>query len=343
MPIDLTGITNENEFYTHHYLAAILEGDLKPLFEAWAQKERPPWEALRALARPFQAIDRESDPAERQALRQKWFADLLGVLGYQLNPDVVELEGGTLLSLAGQITRANGQPELWILEVVDGGEEGDPLVAQEEILTKQVFAAAEPPRWVLLYGAKQLLLIDRTKWPSKRFLRFDLGEILGRREPSTLRATAALLHRDSVCPPDQISLLDRLDENSHKHAFAVSEDLKYSAREAVELLGNEAVWYLREVLKEGVYGKDLAEQLTRECLRYLYRLLFLFYVEAREELGYAPMKSEEYRTGYSLESLREAAEMDLSTEEDRNGFFLHHSLQALFPSVPISMRQNPRP
>lgn len=64
MPIDLTGITNENEFYTHHYLAAILEGDLKPLFEAWAQQERPPWEALRALARPFQAIDRESDPAE---------------------------------------------------------------------------------------------------------------------------------------------------------------------------------------------------------------------------------------------------------------------------------------
>ena len=176
----------------------------------------------------------------------------------------------------------------------------------------------------------QLLLIDRTKWPSKRFLRFDLEEILGRRESSTLRATAALLHRDSVCPADQVSLLDRLDENSHKHAFAVSEDLKYSAREAVELLGNEAVWYLREVLKEGVYGKDLAEQITRECLRYLYRLLFLFYVEAREELGYAPMKSDEYRTGYSLESLRDAAEVELSSEEDRNGYFLHHSLQTLF-------------
>ena len=57
------------------------------------------------------------------------------------------------------------------------------------------------------------------------------------------------------------------------------------------------------------YGKDLADQITRECLRYLYRLLFLFYVEAREELGYAPMQSEEYRTGYSLESLRDAAEL----------------------------------
>ncbi|MCZ2154752.1 MAG: hypothetical protein LC114_12765 [Bryobacterales bacterium] len=343
MPIDLTGITNENEFYTHHYLAAILEGDLKSLFEAWAQQERPPWEGLRALARPFQAIDRETDAAERQALRQKWFADLFSVLGYSLSPDVVEMEGGTQLSLAGQITRANGHPELWILECLDGAEEDDPLAAQEELLTKQVFAAAEPPRWVLLRGAKQLLLLDRMKWPSKRFLRFDLGEILGRRELSTLKATAALLHRDSVCPPDQISLLDRLDENSHKHAFAVSEDLKYSAREAVELIGNEAVWYLREVLKEGVYGKDLADQLTRECLRYLYRMLFLFYVEAREELGYAPMKSEEYRTGYSLESLRDAAEVDLSTEEDRNGYFLHHSLQALFRLIHDGWRHELKP
>ena len=351
MGIDLTGVTNENEFYTHHYLAAILEGDLKPLYEAWSQLERPPWEGLRALARPFQAIQRESDPAERQALRRNWFGDLFSVLGYSLTPEVIELEDGALLPLAGQIARANGQPDLWVLAspgddgngaALTGEDEEDPL-AQEEILTRQVFAAPEPPRWVLLYGAKQLILLDRTKWPSKRFLRFDLEEILGRRESSTLRATAALLHRDSVCPADQVSLLDRLDENSHKHAFAVSEDLKYSAREAVELLGNEAVWYLREVLKEGVYGKDLADQITRECLRYLYRLLFLFYVEAREELGYAPMQSEEYRTGYSLESLRDAAEAELSTDEDRNGYFLHHSLQALFRLIHDGWRHELKP
>ena len=42
MALDLTGITNENEFYTHHYLAAILEGDLKPLFEGWSKLENPP-------------------------------------------------------------------------------------------------------------------------------------------------------------------------------------------------------------------------------------------------------------------------------------------------------------
>ncbi len=351
MALDLTGISNENEFYTHHYLAAILEGDLKPLFEGWAKLENPPWDGLRALARPFQAIQRESDPADREALRLRWFADLFGVLGYGLGAVTVEFEDGTEFPLAGQITRPNGQPELWVLYVpgdaesdtTTAGDEDDPLALREEILTKQVFAAAEPPRWVLLFGANQVVLIDRTKWPSKRFLRFNMEEILGRREPSTLRATAALLHRDSVCPPDQISLLDRLDENSHKHAFAVSEDLKYSAREAVELIGNEAVWYLREVLKEGVYGKDLAEEITRECLRYLYRLLFLFYVEAREELGYAPMKSDEYRTGYSLESLRDAAETELSSDEDRNGYFLHHSLQSLFRLIHDGWRHELKP
>ena len=31
---------------------------------------------------------------------------------------------------------------------------------------------------------------------------------------------------------------DVLDENSHRHAHGVSEDLKYSLRDAVELLGN---------------------------------------------------------------------------------------------------------
>src|SRR5262249_16659318 len=123
---------------------------------------------------------------------------------------------------------------------------------------------------------------------------------------------------------------DRLDEESHKHTAKVSEDLKYNVREAIELLGNEAIYYLREVLKEKVYGAISAEDLSRECLRYLYRLLFLFYIEARPALGYAPMDREEFRTGYSLESLRDLALISLETEESRNGYFLDRSIRTLF-------------
>jgi hypothetical protein len=101
----------------------------------------------------------------------------------------------------------------------------------------------------------------------------------------------------------------------------------------VELLGNEVVWYLRET-HQSIYGEIDAEDLTRQCLRYLYRLLFLFFVEARPELGYAPMKSDEYRLGYSLESLRDVVEQgDLTTEESRNGYYLHDSISTLFGLV----------
>ena len=66
--------------------------------------------------------------------------------------------------------------------------------------------------------------------------------------------------------------------------------------------------------KEKIYGIELGEQLGRECLRYMYRLLFLFYIEARPELGYAPMRSDLYRMGYSLESLRALEMTELLTE-----------------------------
>ena len=39
MPIDLTGIQNVGEFYSHHYLDALLEKDLRGLFRQWRSAE----------------------------------------------------------------------------------------------------------------------------------------------------------------------------------------------------------------------------------------------------------------------------------------------------------------
>jgi hypothetical protein len=79
MAIDLTGITNEREFYTHHYLSAILENDLKEVFQEWSRIERenkikPPYSQLKTLAKDYSSLrsllERERDPQIRMHLQR---------------------------------------------------------------------------------------------------------------------------------------------------------------------------------------------------------------------------------------------------------------------------------
>lgn len=342
MALDLTGITNQHEFYTDHYLHAIVEGDLRETFARWEASEAPapPNELRKQGKRYFEGQEELAKLAWRPATdapkmpdeAAAWWAGFWSVLGYKFQPIARELEDGPWAGLHGEIRRPDGAPWLWIVDV-SAALNDDPLGYFEDTLSDAVFGAGEPPRWVLLAHANQVILLDRAKWTENRALRFDLAEILARKDASTLKLMCALLQRESLCPDEGAPLLDALDERSHKNASGVSQDLKYALRESIELIGNEAVYYLKEVRHEGVYDKQLAESLTLECLRYMYRLLFLFYVEARPELNYAPLGSDVYRKGYSLEALRELELVRLTTEESRNGHYFHESLAQLFKLV----------
>ena len=35
------GISNENEFYGHHYLSEVFKGDIRDRLTAWQQREEP--------------------------------------------------------------------------------------------------------------------------------------------------------------------------------------------------------------------------------------------------------------------------------------------------------------
>jgi hypothetical protein len=356
MPLDLTGITNESEFYTDYYMNSILEEDLRPVFARWTTTPESPIERLRRAGATWSQMRAEleetTDPAARLECQRGWLHDFVGALGYRWEAGVRESEDGLAIPITSEITGSHGAPDLWLIEALDPTNElADPLTLPvvreqlppgddlkwteesplEDVITEGVFGGEEPPRWVLLFHAGQLVLIDRTKWAQRRMLRFHFDKVFTSADATKLML--ALAGVEDVCPRDGNNVLDRLDEGSHKHAAKVSEDLKYAAREAIELLGNEARHYLREVLKEKVHGVISPSDLSRECLRYLYRLLFLFYIEARPGLGYAPMDSDEYRTGYSLESLRGLALISVDTERSRNGYFLHESIQRLFQMV----------
>lgn len=377
MALDITGIDNSTEFYSGHYLSAVLEGDLKGLFASWKEAEErgegpAPFKRFAPVVKAWEAARQraagEPDDGERFRAARASHVALLEALGYPYAPDATLLDDGkTQVPLVAAIERA-GTPYLWIVDApfpldADAVDALDtpPLIDQypgaartdaehllppsearsnvpatwRELLDTTLFQLEHPPRWILFLAGDSVTLAERHKWGAGRFLRFDLAELLTRRDPKALKAATALLHRDALAPGDGGCLHDTLEEKSHRHAFSVSGDLKHGVRRAVELLGNEAVRYRREVQKRGVFDDpDLAEKLKDDCLTYMYRLLFLLFVEARgAELGVVPMGSDAYRTGYSLESLRDLELVPLTTERARSGFFLHDSLQRLFTIV----------
>ena len=397
------GIVNENEFYSHHFLAHVFQSRVKDWLQQRAEttaEAEPLGRRLGKLAASFfQHRAREpwdEDFAARLRWHQALHRDLLHALGFVIAPEEFDWIGGQPLPIWARVGRNAGLPELIVVPAFDpdrrtrgedddpdplavtlnalhfaieelptaylnrtrflphpnplpggegtrlpspsgrgaGGEGSRPLA---DILSDAVFAADHPPRFVLLVGVAEWVLIDRFKWPANRLLRFDLTEILGRRAPATLDACAALLHREALCPEAGEALLDTLDAESHKHDAGVSEDLKYALREAIELLGNEAARQLREQAAEankGFFsGKDQlnAADLSLECLRLVYRLIFVFYIEARPELGYVPInRSDVYTRGYSLEHLRDLTLTDLHTTEAQNGHYFDTTLRRLF-------------
>ena len=371
MSIDLTGITNKNEYYTNHYFSTIFEENAGEAITAWAQAAksseeiRTPWAQLRQNARQFYPLhDRYAGGALNLQLLAaiRTMADrYLASLGYpEAAPELVPVDASLSVPVYLEMKKSNGAPLLWVMlsasresdagilesNVFDGNiaEEdafgavhNDDLLElkNEDLATQILFGAAEPPRFLLFISLNQIALIDRNKWSEKRYLQFELEDIFSRLELTTLQAMVVLLHKDSLCPEDGSILLDELNEQSQKNAAGVSQDLKYALRECIELLGNEVLHDMRTRQKINLEEHPVdAGQLTLECLRYMYRMLFILFIEARPELGYAPIRELSYLKGYSLESLRDIADaVRDDVDEVGDGYYLHETLAKLYDLI----------
>lgn len=371
MSIDLTGITNKNEYYTNHYFSTIFEENAGEAITAWAQAAksseeiRTPWAQLRQNARQFYPLhDRYAGGALNLQLLAaiRTMADrYLASLGYpEAAPELVPVDVSLSVPVYLEMKKSNGAPLLWVMlsasresdagilesNVFDGNiaEEdafgavhSDDLLElkNEDLATQILFGAAEPPRFLLFISLNQIALIDRNKWSEKRYLQFELEDIFSRLEVTTLQAMVVLLHKDSLCPEDGSILLDELNEQSQKNAAGVSQDLKYALRECIELLGNEVLHDMRTRQKINLEEHPVdAGQLTLECLRYMYRMLFVLFIEARPELGYAPICELSYLKGYSLESLRDIADaVRDDVDEVGDGYYLHETLAKLYDLI----------
>src|SRR5258706_328332 len=127
MALDLTGITNEREFFTDHYLDSVLEEDLRPVFARWKSAGDSVIESVRRSGAGWSVMRAElesiAEPAARLECQRAWLRDLFGALGYPWQPGTRESEEGITIPIAGEINRADGAPELWLIEALDATNE----------------------------------------------------------------------------------------------------------------------------------------------------------------------------------------------------------------------------
>lgn len=374
MAMDLRGILNQNEYYTNYYFATIFEDNAKDTISKWKQEAKDnntstPWAAFRETSKNYYRIrgrylqhrneERSMELIENQA------TEYLNALGYS-SPisENIQLNDDLIVPVFHEVKKPNGAPLLWVILSVAEERDDDILLGKafgkrdsedeeysvrlqennDESIAKLFFGGEEAPRWIILIGINQIALIDRNKWDRKKYLQFDLEEIFSRHEDTTFQALSVLLHKSSLCPEEGNSLLDSLDENSYKHASGVSDSLKYALRECIELLGNEVLHDMKT--RQGINLDENSVdpgELTVECLRYMYRILFILFIESREELGFAPMKSDVYQKGYSLEGVRDVCEnvRNLAAEAE-DGYYICETISSLFDMIYKGYPEDPQ-
>ncbi|MFD3733276.1 class I SAM-dependent DNA methyltransferase [Streptomyces sp. NPDC058632] len=333
-----------------------------------------PRAGLRALRRPFFAARSYFTMDEEQAATgddavtydaPEWRdrvralnAEVLRALGFDAKPGTLTV---VRADQSHEVTVAHAEKDLVALDCGWSAEPDDALdpdgagrlldqvrldgqhaLATGSKLASFLFACEDAPRYVLLLVGGVVVLADRAAWGEGRYLAVSLDTALERNDTKAggeLDTVAALFGADSLRTPQEggENPLAALLDKSTKHAVGVSSELRDGLRLSVELIANEVLDRMREAGVRPEEVKELPElgrQLTRESLRYLYRVLFLLYAEARPELGILPSDYPEYQMGYGLGRLGElVAERDLVDEKSRKGFYLYESLDLLFRKV----------
>lgn len=232
----------------------------------------------------------------------------------------------------------------WEMFQVQDGETLTPSVVNEAINEIFLIDQHTRPVYILVLAGNEIYLLHYEKWFKGSYLRIKLEELF---DEATLHKEYyqlfyLLLSKDILAPDADIMLMEQLDEDSHKSAYAVTKDLKEGIINAVELLANEALYYKKSVLLEEFDESDdvFEQEIKDDCLTIIYRLLFIFYAESRPELGILPNNDPVYAKGYSLDMLRELEQVKLNSQSSKDGYFFHDTLQNLFTLLNRGYRIN---
>lgn len=176
--------------------------------------------------------------------------------------------------------------------------ERDTLTNQNPSFQIASYLTGTQQKWgILTNGRLWRLYCIKSHLPLGNYYQVDLVKLLEEASEENLKYFYLFFRKAALLQVDDKSFLDRVFEGSEEYAVELEADIKERAYEVVELLCRG--------FAAGFSKKQLAELALKDIydnsLTLLYRLLFVFYAEARELL---PLNaSVSYRDNYSMHKL----------------------------------------
>jgi len=174
----------------------------------------------------------------------------------------------------------------------------DTLTNQNPSFQIAAYLTGTKQNWgILTNGRLWRLYSSKSHLPLGNYYQVDLVQLLDEAPVETFKYFYVLFRKQTLLQVEGKSLLDRILEGSEEYAVELEADIKERAYDVVELLcrGFAADFTHERLADEAL--KDIYDN----SLTLLYRLLFVFYAEARELLPLTTNAS--YRENYSLRKL----------------------------------------
>lgn len=214
--------------------------------------------------------------------------------------------------------------------------EDGPELTSAARLVSALFVTDDAPELVLLLAGRWALIAERERWAEGRYLAVDLQLVCERNDAKRggeIDRALTCLSYESIAPGAEGSLWwHGVLADSVRHTVGVSKDLREGVRLSIEIIANEVVARRRARELDPLPAAQ-ANELAKQSLRFLYRILFLLYAEASPELGVLPAGAQTYDAGYSLDRLRDLVQVELATPQAVHGTHLYDSLGVLFRVV----------
>lgn len=307
------------------------------LLELWARREEIGLEPdvyaalkrkARALVRDGRAFEARGEPPD-----EEWRArrrELLDLTEVKDRPVILE-DGLEFLLLAW---RDSVGGECLLVGDLLGFEDpdqrppdaADPPSTRFELALRAYHGDAD---WGLLLAGLELRIYRRSSGISQQYLAIDIDGLVEVDDEAHWRAFAALFRAPAFAPcEDGIPFVQRVVDESRRHATALAEDMRADVIAAAEALLQGALDHPDNLALIGSPpSRQVLRRLFEETLYYLYRILFVLYAEARDVFplsGGGP-----YATTYSVDHLVELARRE-NESADSQGSYYTDTLRRLF-------------